>query len=90
MSRIGQTTARMVRNDDAYDDWSYGTEPIPCDTSWVMPKTPQQLYVTLVDAFVSCESINHELLAAVALRKILELPEGTLQTIRERYHQPTP
>jgi hypothetical protein len=52
IARIGQTTAKSLRNEESYDDWSYGTEPIPCDTSWVRPRTLNQLFVGLVDAFV--------------------------------------
>jgi hypothetical protein len=85
ISRIGQTTAKALRNDESYDDWSYGTEPIPCDTSWVKPQTPNQLFIHLVDAFVSSESINHELLARIAMYEMLNLPEATLLQLRSQY-----
>lgn len=26
--------ARWLRNGEHYDDWNYGTEPIPGDNSW--------------------------------------------------------
>ncbi len=26
--------ARWLRNDEHYDDWAYGTEPIPGDHTW--------------------------------------------------------
>ena len=85
ISRIGQTTAKALRNEESYDDWSYGTEPIPCDTSWVKPQTPNQLFLHLVDAFVSSESINHELLARIAMYEMLNLPEATLLQLRSQY-----
>jgi hypothetical protein len=85
IARIGQTTAKSLRNEDSYDDWSYGTEPIPCDTSWVRPRTLNQLFVGLVDAFVSSESINHEVLARMAIQQILQLPEKTLLNLRSQY-----
>jgi len=85
IARIGQTTAKSLRNEDSYDDWSYGTEPIPCDTSWVKPHTPKQLFIGLVDAFVSSESINHEVLARMAMQTILQLPEETLLHLRSQY-----
>ena len=90
ISRIGQTTAKALRNEESYDDWSYGTEPIPCDTSWVKPQTPNQLFLHLVDAFVSSESINHELLARIAMYEMLNLPEATLLDLRSQYLSNTP
>jgi hypothetical protein len=90
ISRIGQTTAKALRNEESYDDWSYGTEPIPCDTSWVKPHTPNQLFIHLVDAFVSSESINHELLARIAMYEMLNLPEATLLDLRSQYLANTP
>ena len=82
---IGQTTARSLRNEDSYDDWSYGTEPIPCDTSWVKPQNLKQLFIGLVDVFVNSESINHEVLAQLAMQTILQLPEETLLNLRRQY-----
>jgi hypothetical protein len=90
IARIGQTTAKSLRNEDSYDDWSYGTEPIPCDTSWVRPRTLNQLFVGLVDAFVSSESTNHEVLARMAIQQILQLPEETLLNLRSQYPSNTP
>jgi len=29
------TDATALRNQEDYDDWEYGTEPIPGDTNWV-------------------------------------------------------
>jgi hypothetical protein len=90
IARIGQTTAKSLRNEESYDDWSDGTEPIPCDTSWVRPRTLNQLFVGLVDAFVSSESINHEVLARMAIQQILQLPEETLLNLRSQYPSNTP
>lgn len=90
ISRIGQTSAKALRNEESYDDWSYGTEPIPCDTSWVKPHTPNQLFIHLVDAFVNSESINHELLARIALYELFKLPEATLLQLRSQYLSDNP
>lgn len=90
ISRIGQTTAKSLRNEESYDDWSYGTEPIPCDTSWVQPHTLNQLFIHLVDAFVSSESINHELLARIAIQEMLKLPQATLLQLQDQYKAGTP
>ena len=30
--------ARWLRNDDSYDDWERGMEPIPGDRTWVRKK----------------------------------------------------
>jgi hypothetical protein len=38
-----------------------------------------------VDAFVSSESINHELLARIAMYEMLNLPEATLLQLRSQY-----
>lgn len=32
--------ARWLRNGEDYDDWEYGTEPIPGDHSWKHEKSP--------------------------------------------------
>ena len=32
---------RQIRNDPDYDDWEYGTEPLPQEPeTWINPKTP--------------------------------------------------
>jgi hypothetical protein len=43
-----------------------------------------------VDAFVSSESINHELLARIAMYELLNLPEATLLQLRSQYLTGTP
>lgn len=83
-------TARTIRNQESYDDWDYGTEPIPCDTSWVEPRTPRQLFIHLVDTFVSNDTINHEELARLAIDEILRLPEASLLHLRSQYLSHTP
>jgi hypothetical protein len=30
---------QQIRNDPDYDDWEYGTEPLPHE-AWVIPQTP--------------------------------------------------
>jgi len=32
--------ARWLRNGEQYDDWAYGTEPIPGDKEWTKEKAP--------------------------------------------------
>lgn len=32
--------ARWLRNGEHYDDWGYGTEPIPGDHTWTKEKAP--------------------------------------------------
>lgn len=32
--------ARWLRNGEHYDDWAYGTEPIPGDHTWAKEKAP--------------------------------------------------
>lgn len=73
------------RNDDDYDTFDYGTEPIPGDTSWVAPHTAAQLIARLVDAFDESESINRELLARLAFHEIFKLPTATLLQIRSQH-----
>ena len=81
----GQMTARTIRNETSYDDWHYGTEPIPGDTSWVAPQNAAQLIARLVDTFEESESINRELLARLAFYEIFKLPEATLLQIRSQH-----
>jgi len=78
-------TARTIRNEPSYDDWHYGTEPIPGDTNWVAPQTAAQLIARLVDAFDESESINRELLARLAFHEIFKLPAATLLQIRAQH-----
>lgn len=78
-------TARTIRNEPSYDDWRYGTEPIPGDTNWVAPQTAAQLIARLVDAFDESESINRELLARLAFHEIFKLPAATLLQIRAQH-----
>lgn len=73
------------RNDDDYDTFEYGTEPIPGDTAWVAPRSAAQLIARLVDAFDESESINRELLARLAFHEIFKLPEAVLLQIRSQH-----
>jgi hypothetical protein len=43
-----------------------------------------------VDAFVSSESINHELLARIAIQEMLKLPQATLLQLQDQYKTGTP
>jgi hypothetical protein len=45
----------------------------------------KQLFIGLVDVFVNSESINHEVLAQLAMQTILHLPEETLLNLRRQY-----
>lgn len=36
--RERERLARWLRNGETYDDWAYGTEPIPKDRSWAQKK----------------------------------------------------
>jgi len=85
MLLTGRTTARTIRNEASYDDWDYGTEPIPMDTSWVVPHDLTQLITRLVDAFDATESINHTVLARVAIHELLKLPEAVLLQLRSQH-----
>ena len=33
--------AKWLRNGEDYDDWEYGTEPIPGDHEWAKEKAPK-------------------------------------------------
>jgi len=36
--KLIESLAKILRNLDSYDDWEYGTEVIPNDTTWAQPK----------------------------------------------------
>jgi hypothetical protein len=71
--RIGATEARELRNQPDYDDWSYGTEPIPGDTYWVRARTLTQLYRHLIYVFATSDTISSSRLARAAIHEILKL-----------------
>jgi hypothetical protein len=70
--------ARTVRNETDYDDWEYGTEPIPGDTAWVAPSNVLHVYSRLIQRFEEAETVSYPQLAALALSEILTLPSETL------------
>jgi len=72
-------------NDPSYDDWYYGTEPIPGDTSWVQPRTLPQLHRRLCDTFAAAETTNMERLAALAIREILSVSSETLSDLKNQH-----
>jgi hypothetical protein len=61
------------RNDDDYDTFEYGTEPIPGDTHWVKVRTLTQLYRHLIYVFATSETICSSKLAGAAIHEILKL-----------------
>ena len=77
-SPISAALARTLRNDPSYDDWSYGTEPIPGDTAWITPQQLHQLHIRLVQRFEEAGTVSYPQLAALALAEILTLPSETL------------
>lgn len=60
-------------------------EPIPGDTSWVVPRDLTQLITRLVDAFEAEESVNYTVLARLAIHEILKLPEESLLHLRSQH-----
>jgi hypothetical protein len=55
---IGTSEARDLRNQDDYDDWEVGLEPIPGDTHWVRVRTLTQLYRHLIYVFATSDTIS--------------------------------
>jgi hypothetical protein len=81
---IGTTEARELRNSDDYDDWDYGTEPIPGDTHWVRARTLTQLYRHLIYVFATSDTISSTRLAQLAIHEILKLRLTDLTRIRQQ------
>ena len=79
---IGTTEARELRNQPDYDDWSYGTEPIPGDTHWVKAKNLTQLYRHLIYVFATSDTICSSRLAELAIYEILKLRLTSLVSLR--------
>lgn len=77
--------ARTIRNESSYDDWEVGMEPIPGDTSWVVPHDLTQLITRLVDVFEAEETVNYTTLARLAIHEMLKLPEATLLQLRSQH-----
>jgi hypothetical protein len=70
---IEWSEARELRNSSDYDDWEYGTEPIPGDTHWVRARTLTQLYRHLIYVFATSDTICSSRLANLAIHEILKL-----------------
>jgi len=81
---IGTTEARELRNADDYDDWEYGTEPIPGDTHWVRARTLTQLYRHLIYVFATSDTICSTRLANLAIHEILKLRLTDLTRLRQQ------
>ena len=81
---IGTTEARELRNEPDYDDWEYGTEPIPGDTHWVRAKTLTQLYRHLIYVLATSDTICSSSLAQLAIHEILKLRLTDLTRLRHQ------
>lgn len=81
---IGTTDSRELRNADDYDDWEYGTEPIPGDTHWVRARTLTQLYRHLIYVFATSDTISSSHLAQLAIYEILKLRLTDLTRMRQQ------
>lgn len=82
--QIGTTEARELRNQSDYDDWSYGTEPIPGDTHWVRARTLTQLYRHLIYVFATSDTISSSRLARMAIYEILKLSLTDLSQFKQQ------
>jgi hypothetical protein len=81
---IGSAESREIRNATDYDDWYYGTEPIPGDTNWVKARTLTQLYRHLIYVFATSDSICSSKLAEMAMHEVLKLPLSRLNTLKKQ------
>ena len=81
---IGTSEARDLRNQDDYDDWEVGLEPIPGDTHWVRVKTLTQLYRHLIYVFATSDTISSTQLAKLAIYEILKLRLADLARLRRQ------
>ena len=72
------------RNDDDYDTFEYGTEPIPGDTHWVKIQTLTQLYRHLIYVFATSDTICSCRLAELAIYEILKLRLSGLISVRQQ------
>jgi hypothetical protein len=79
---IPTSEARELRNSSDYDDWEYGTEPIPGDTHWVKVRTLTQLYRHLIYVFATSETICSSKLAGLAIYEILKLRLADLDQLK--------
>jgi hypothetical protein len=81
---IELTLVSDLRNAEDYDDWEYGTEPIPGDTHWVKIRTLTQLYRHLIYVFATSNSICSSRLAELAIHEILKLRLTDLAQVRQQ------
>lgn len=81
---IGTSEARDLRNQDDYDDWDVGLEPIPGDTHWVRVRTLTQLYRHLIYVFATSDTISSTKLANLAIHEILKLRLTDLTRLRQQ------
>ena len=72
------------RNDDDYDTFEYGTEPIPGDTHWVKVRTLTQLYRHLIYVFTTSDTICSSKLASAAIHEILKLRLSDLTRLKHQ------
>jgi hypothetical protein len=77
--------ARTIRNENDYDDFEYGMEPIQRDTAWVAPSRVLHLYAHLLQRFQEEETVNLSRLAALAVTEILTLPPETLLRLSKTF-----
>ena len=81
---IPTSEARDLRNSSDYDDWEYGTEPIPGDTHWVKVRTLTQLYRHLMYVFATSDSVASPTLAKLAIAEILKLQLPSLDSLKQQ------
>ena len=81
---IGTSEACDLRNQDDYDDWEVGLEPIPGDTHWVRVRTLTQLYRHLIYVFATSDTISSTTLARAAIHEILKLRLTDLTRLRQQ------
>ena len=81
---IEATEVRELRNAPDYDDWEYGTEPIPGDTHWVKVRTLTHLYRHLIYVFATSDTICSSRLAELAIHEILKLRLTDLTRVRQQ------
>ncbi|MGA1114588.1 MAG: hypothetical protein ACO3TI_06525 [Aquiluna sp.] len=85
MKPILTDLARAVRNEEDYDDWDYGTEPIPGDTYWTTSTSVLSLYSNLIQQFQEAQTASYDKLAAIAVTRILSLPPETLMRLAQTF-----
>lgn len=83
------SNARDLRNSNDYDDWHYGTEPIPSDTSWVVPKNLSQLFHHMIAKLEMADTVDSHKLATLAISEILKLPTSALHELKQEFDDPS-